>query len=168
MQHVKKKLPDSTITLSCKIFQASDLHLHSMDTSCIPDFDVVPGAIFSVNFPGGGNASSNTVSLTVINSFLYCDLNQCYKAAKGILVHFKRKLERHSFKRIFKSECIWVRIVGDKSTPRIMYGQASRFVSIIMSVQSAVRDVEVRQTWTNLCAQLLIRETPIQMQNEVI
>lgn len=122
--------------------------------------EIGPGALIPVIFPN----REDPVSLAFINNILHCNLDQTYKATKDVLLNYKRKLERYSFKQLFKSNFVWVRRRGEKG--RVMYGQVTKLVSVILSVQSTVEDLEIRQQWTHLCMQLLTREVPDLIQQD--
>lgn len=73
-------------------------------------------------------------------------------------MHHKRKLERFSFKDLFKSDRVW--ITNTCINSRVMFGQVSKLVSIIMALFSSIEDIQTRHTWSNLCIQLLAEEIP--------
>lgn len=119
----------------------------------IRELNVVPEALIAATFPNG-----NEVSVVFIKNIMYCNLDNTYSATKEILVHHKRKLERYSFKDLFKSDRVW--IVNSYVNSRVMFGQVSRLVSIIMSLLSSVEDIQVRHIWSDLCIKLLAKEIP--------
>jgi hypothetical protein len=131
------------------------------DSTEFQEYHVVKEAFIAAKFPNGIE-----VSLIFIKDILYCDLDLTYKAIKDILVHHKRKLERHAFKKMFQSDRVWVRHCAQS---RIMYGQVSRLTGMIMSAQSSIKDVKTRQRWSHICVQLLSKEIPTHapLSNEV-